>query len=682
MNKADRALADKIIAHQIQLMRFTAGEKKKVFNILMQMQTELKAKLLNGLTTYEKGRVQKIMNECTAIINTYYSGIQAKMDLPGIAKTEAAATTKTMASIGIEGSMPAPSVLKAMVSETLLTGAPLKDWWAKLGDDVSFKVVSQVRQGVAQGEGLQDIITRVVGNPKKGIPGVLEASRRNASTLVHDTVMQITNDAKMAVYRENADVTKGVQQLSTLDSRTSEICIAYSGAQWDLDGNPINGTTLPFDGGCPRHPNCVALGEMVMTDHGNKPIEDIKVGDLVLTHRNRFKPVTTVFRKQNESGIIRIIHTESGDIIRVTDEHPILTMGRGWLCANMIKVGDKLFQHDNEPVPIGVGLFGSERNPNNNPATRNGVGVSNKVFGMAGIMPMAVNFNDNLTGMKRKITDGFALNELAFISNTKGIKVKTKKCLTHGSILQLARFNMFQDAFNRARQKCGVIFSHAFRVASIEWRRFFCETIRPVFFSGHSPSGLQLCEVFPGTFALGSGFNTMPFAPTLDNGFANSKFAFNSPQGFPKSEMMLIDKSFKSGAISKVDHFDTSSINDIQIVAYHGDVVNLEVEEDHTFLVNGIITHNCRSVLVPILVSYKELGIDVPEIAGTRASDLGQIPADTSFDTFLKRHDTQYQDELLGPGKAKLWRSGKITLRDLINQDGRTITLKELQAGL
>ena len=345
MNKADRALADKIIAHQIQLMRFTAGEKKKVFNILMQMQTELKAKLLNGLTTYEKGRVNKILNECTAIINTYYSGIQAKMDLPGLAKTEAAATTKTMASIGIEGSMPAAPVLKAMVSETLLTGAPLKDWWAKLGDDVSFKVVSQVRQGVAQGETLQDIITRVVGNPKKGMPGVLEASRRNASTLVHDTVMQITNDAKMAVYRENSDVCKGFEQLSTLDSRTSEICIAYSGAQWDLDGNPINGTTLPFDGGCPRHPNC-------------------------------------------------------------------------------------------------------------------------------------------------------------------------------------------------------------------------------------------------------------------------------------------------------------------------------------------------RSVLVPILVSYKELGIDVPEIAGTRASDLGQIPADTSFDTFLKRHDKEYQDELLGPGKAKLWRSGKITLRDLINQDGRTITLKELQAGL
>jgi SPP1 gp7 family putative phage head morphogenesis protein len=143
-----------------------------------------------------------------------------------------------------------------MISDTLLTGAPLADWWEKLGQDVSFKVVSQIRQGIAQGETLQDIITRVVGNPKKGIPGVMEASRRNASTLVHDTIMQITNDAKLAVYRENSDVVKGVEQLSTLDSKTSDICIAYSGAKWDLDGEPIGGTTLPFDGGPPRHPNC------------------------------------------------------------------------------------------------------------------------------------------------------------------------------------------------------------------------------------------------------------------------------------------------------------------------------------------------------------------------------------------------------------------------------------------
>jgi hypothetical protein len=36
----------------------------------------------------------------------------------------------------------------------------------------------------------------------------------------------------------------------------TEICIAYDGASWDLDGNPIDGNELPYDGGTPRHWNC------------------------------------------------------------------------------------------------------------------------------------------------------------------------------------------------------------------------------------------------------------------------------------------------------------------------------------------------------------------------------------------------------------------------------------------
>ena len=256
MKKADQQIADKILSHQISLMRFTAGEKKKVFALFLQMQRELTAKLQNGFTSYEKERITKLLRECTAIINGYYTDVQSQFDFVGLAKAEAAASTNAIASIGLQPSIPTAAVLKAMISDTLLTGAPLKDWWAKQAEDTAFKFASQVRQGVAQGETLQQIISRVVGNPRKGIAGIMEVSQRNASTLVHDSIMQIANDAKMATYQANADVVKGVKQLSTLDSRTSAVCIAYSGAEWDLLGNPINGTTLPFDGGCPRHPNC------------------------------------------------------------------------------------------------------------------------------------------------------------------------------------------------------------------------------------------------------------------------------------------------------------------------------------------------------------------------------------------------------------------------------------------
>ena len=259
MKKADQAIADQIISHQISLMRFSAGEKQKVFKLFLQMQAELKAKLQNGFTSYEKTRITKLLKECTAIINSFYSGVQSEIDFVGLTKAEAAASQKAMIEIGLEASIPSASVLKAMVSDALLQGAPLKDWWAKQAEDTAFKFASQVRQGVAQGETLQQIITRVVGSVKHGTPGIMEVSRRNASTLVHDSIMQIANDAKMETYRANGDILNGMKQLSTLDSHTSQICVAYSGAQWDLSGKPINGNTLPYNGGCPRHPNCRSI---------------------------------------------------------------------------------------------------------------------------------------------------------------------------------------------------------------------------------------------------------------------------------------------------------------------------------------------------------------------------------------------------------------------------------------
>jgi hypothetical protein len=72
----------------------------------------------------------------------------------------------------------------------------------------------------------------------------------------------------------------------------------------------------------------------------------------------------------------------------------------------------------------------------------------------------------------------------------------------------------------------------------------------------------------------------------------------------------------------------------------------------------------------------------LPELAdtGERASDLGPIDRKTTMDQFLKMHDTDWQDKMLGKGKAQLWREGKITLSQLVSGSGRELTLKELKA--
>ncbi|MHB9879104.1 phage minor head protein [Pacificimonas sp. ICDLI1SI03] len=89
---------------------------------------------------------------------------------------------------------------------------------------------------------------------------------------------------------------------------------------------------------------------------------------------------------------------------------------------------------------------------------------------------------------------------------------------------------------------------------------------------------------------------------------------------------------------------------------------------------------NCRSTTVPELKSWRELGFDVddPE-PDWRASMDGQVPADTTYDTFLKGKPEAFQDEVLGVQRAKLWRDGGVELGKFTDASGRVYTLDQLK---
>jgi SPP1 gp7 family putative phage head morphogenesis protein len=120
-------------------------------------------------------------------------------------------------------------------------------------------------------------------------------------------------------------------------------------------------------------------------------------------------------------------------------------------------------------------------------------------------------------------------------------------------------------------------------------------------------------------------------------------------------------------------------------IAYSGLVWDSETLEPigHELQFNGGPPRhfNCRSRLVPVLKSFDELGIDATEVPlATRASMDGAVPGDITFDTFLRGKSKKFQDELLGPGRARLWRKGKITLTQLVDFRGNPLTLDELEA--
>lgn len=89
----------------------------------------------------------------------------------------------------------------------------------------------------------------------------------------------------------------------------------------------------------------------------------------------------------------------------------------------------------------------------------------------------------------------------------------------------------------------------------------------------------------------------------------------------------------------------------------------------------------CRSTTVPVVRSWKELGINLREAPpGTRASLTGAVPADVTYPQWLRRQPVAIQNQALGVGRAQLWRRGVVPIERFVDPTGRPLSLVQLEA--
>lgn len=100
--------------------------------------------------------------------------------------------------------------------------------------------------------------------------------------------------------------------------------------------------------------NCFSAGTKVLTDEGEKNIEDIEVGDKVLSKDEEsgevaYKEVTATFNHETDE--IYKIHV-GGQTIESTFNHPFYVKDKGWAFVKDLKVGDLLVQSDENTLMI------------------------------------------------------------------------------------------------------------------------------------------------------------------------------------------------------------------------------------------------------------------------------------------------------------------------------------------
>jgi len=146
--------------------------------------------------------------------------------------------------------------------------------------------------------------------------------------IAQHTDLSARNQAQRDFYRNNGIRTG----MAVLRPRTA-VCPICNG--WINRGETPIQVALSNPG--PYHPNCVPPGEPVlMADGTEKAIEDVAVGDEVLTSKGQCL-VKQIFRRQTQEPVYQLF--VGGRVLRVTGEHPVMTTS-GWIPARDLRVGD------------------------------------------------------------------------------------------------------------------------------------------------------------------------------------------------------------------------------------------------------------------------------------------------------------------------------------------------------
>lgn len=144
------------------------------------------------------------------------------------------------------------------------------------------------------------------------------------------------------------------------------------------------------------HPNCVTPGQMVNTRRGDIPIEQVRAGDMVLTHKGRYRRVTAAWATPHDGPVYQF-ETEQGTF-ELTGNHPVLTR-RDWINAESVQLGDEVLHTDSN-----IALDGAVLVPESVPAKRQKNIISLGVLPTVdGVPPIAVALNSDAVIDQRKI---------------------------------------------------------------------------------------------------------------------------------------------------------------------------------------------------------------------------------------------------------------------------------------
>lgn len=273
----DRLFAN-AVRHQIGLVRYSTSTVKKIIAMLNRSQVRILDQLAKfdpseGDGSFSQQRLESLLVSLRSINAEGLRAITEAFDgdLRDLGTHEVEFTARafdTLVPIELNVIQPTREQLYAAVHAKPFRGKLLSEYYGDLPEATMAPVRSAIRQGFAEGRTTDQIIRELRGSrAAKYTDGILQQPRRSVERLVRTAINHTATVAREQVYKENADLVKGVRWVSTLDMRTSDICQALDGEVFPPDDGPRP----------PAHLNCRSTTSPVLKSWEELGFE---VGDL------------------------------------------------------------------------------------------------------------------------------------------------------------------------------------------------------------------------------------------------------------------------------------------------------------------------------------------------------------------------------------------------------------------
>lgn len=245
-------LHDAMLRRQTYLLRYSGYVRNRIQAILDATEADLadkiRARLSNapgGLTgPYEVRRMQALQDQLTTIRSKAWDNatdeFKAQMSQLAIAETAAFGSTLTiLLPVVINIAVPTPRLLRSIALSQPFQGRNLSQWAADMEADDLRRIHHAIQVGMTEGQPMESIVRRVIGTGAMNYSdGTTQMTRANVQSIVRTAVMHVSNNARSALMQENSDVITSERFVATLDSRTTPICRANDGQQFDVGTGP------------------------------------------------------------------------------------------------------------------------------------------------------------------------------------------------------------------------------------------------------------------------------------------------------------------------------------------------------------------------------------------------------------------------------------------------------------